>query len=66
MFVVVVVKFLFFSCGCMKMVEKEIFVCFFVLFAFFFRCFFSHQIKQRRKKDFVLLLFHRFFISKRE
>ena len=32
--VVVVVKFLFFSLAGMKMVEKEIFVCFFVLFAF--------------------------------
>jgi len=53
------------------MVEKEIFVCFFVFFAFFllFFCLFlftSNKIKQKKKKDFVILLFHRFFISKRE
>ena len=42
-------KIPFFSLAGMKMVEKEIFVCFFVLFAFFFRCFFS-QIKQEERR----------------
>ena len=63
MFVVVVVKkFLFFSLAGMKMVEKEIFVCFFVLFAFFFVV--SFRKSNKKKKD--VMLFHRFFISKRE
>ncbi len=66
MFVVVVVKFLFFSLACMKMVEKEIFVCFLFAFFLFVSFFRINNQTTKKKKDFVIIVSHRFFISKRE
>ena len=60
MFVVVVVKFLFFSCRHAWSRKRFLFA-----FFAFFCLFLSHQIKQKKKKDFVIL-FHRFFVFPNE
>ena len=57
--VVVVVKFLFFSCRHAWSKKKRFSFAFLfclLFFAFFFVCFFSHQIKQKKKKDFVIIV----------
>ena len=65
---VVVVKFLFFSCRHAWSRKRFLFAFLFFLlfFCFFFVCFFSHQTQTEEEEGFRYLLFHRFFISKRE